>query len=279
MYIRKRIDVRIKIPFPVSNISREMTVIKRYSVFLLLAVVLVTLAFSAEGSSQTRENKFKSQEISEDDGLPVLVKHLPDWESKRSDTTFAKSLPELKKAAGERPILDLIDFAGGTEAVTAAYPAGRLVIVEFTNPQASIDADNQINAYLSRNSDGHTVYRRIGNYNVFAFDAADTAAAGALVDQVKYEKNIQWLGEDPFLFRNLERNFINTTADIFVSTVEWVVLGIGSTLLAGVLIGFFYFRFRERQRLEMDEFSDAGGMVRLNLDGFTPSIRSDRFLN
>jgi hypothetical protein len=152
------------------------------------------------------------------------------------------------------------------------------LIVEYTSPQASIDADNQFNGYLAQNPDGHTVYRRIGNYNVFVFDAADPSAATALIDQVKYEKNIQWLGEDPFLFKNLERHFVNTTADIFVSTVEWIVLGIGSTLLLGVILGYFYFQFRERQRLTMKEFSDAGGMVRLNLDGLTPDLSADRLL-
>jgi hypothetical protein len=256
-----------------------MAVMKRFRGFLILAVIVVSLAFLSQANAQNPQNKFKSQEISEVDGLPVLLKHLPEWETKHSEATFAKSLPELKKALGERPILDFIDFAGGTEAVTAGYPAGRLLIVEYTNPQASIDVDNQFTGYLSQNSDGHTVYRRIGNYNVFVFDAVDPAAAAALIDQVKYEKNIQWLGEDPFLFRNLERNFINTTADIFVSTLEWIVLGIGSTLVAGVILGYVFFQFRERQRLTIKEFSDAGGMVRLNLDGLTPDLSTDRLLN
>jgi hypothetical protein len=252
---------------------------KRFLGFLILLLTLVSIGLRSEANAQHRENKFKSQEISEDDGLPVLLKHLPDWETKRSDAAFVKSLPELEKAVGDRPVINLVDFAGGTEAVTAAYPAGRLLIIEYTSPQASIDADNQFNGYLSQNSDGRTVYRRVGNYNVFVLDAADPAAASALIDQVKYEKNIQWLGEDPFLFKNLERNFVNTTADIFVSTVEWIVLGIGSTLLLGITLGYFYFQFRERQRLTMNEFSDAGGMVRLNLDGLTPDMSAERLLN
>jgi hypothetical protein len=252
---------------------------KRFPSFLLLTLVLVSIGLRSEARAQNHQNKFKSQEISEDDGLPVLLKHLPDWETKRSEATFAKSLPDLKKALGERAILDFVDFAGGTEAVTAGYPAGRLLIVEYTSPQASIEADNQFTGYLSQNSDGRTVYRRIGNYNAFVFDAADPVAAAALIDQVKYEKNIHWLGEDPFLFKNLQRNFVNTSADIFISTVEWIMLGMGSTLLVGVLLGYFYFQFRERQRHTMKEFSDAGGMIRLNLDGLTPELSADRLLN
>jgi hypothetical protein len=257
---------------------REMFVMKRLPGFLLVLLMLAFIGLNSEANAQNRQNKFKSQEISEDDGLPVLLKHLPDWEAKRSDAAFVLSLPELKKAAGDHPVLDLIDFAGGTEAVTASYPAGRLLIVEYSSPQASVDADNRFSEYLAQNPDMRTVYRRIGNYNVFVFDA-DPAAVTPLIDQVKYEKNIQWLGEDPFLFKNLERNFVNTTADIFVSTVEWIVLGIGSTLLLGIILGYFYYQFRERQRLTMNEFSDAGGMVRLNLDGLTPDLSTDRLLN
>jgi hypothetical protein len=257
--------------------QREVSEMKRFAGHItVLVLILASLIGGICG--QNRAPKVKSQEVS-DDGLPVLVKHLPDWESKQREATFITDAASLKKAVGDRPVLNIIDFAGGTEAVIAPYPAGKLVIVEFTNPQASIDADTAIQAYLVQDAAAGTVYRRTGNYNIFVFDSPDTAAAANLIDQVKYEKNVQWLGEDPFLFRNIERHFVNTTADIFVSTVEWIVLGIGSTLLLGMILGFLYFRFRERQRLEMNEFSDAGGMVRLNLDGLTPDLRPDKLLS
>jgi hypothetical protein len=251
---------------------------KRFAGFALYVVLTVALVVSGTIFGQTGSGKTKSQEVS-DDGLPVLVKHLPDWESKRQETIFATDQAGLKKALGSRPILDLIDFTGGTEAATASYPAGKLLIVEYTNPQASIDADQHFAQFLAQNPDDQTAYRRTGNYNIFVFDPADPAAASALIDEVKYEKNVQWLGEDPFLFKRLERNFVNTSADIFVSTVEWIALGIGITLLAGLIIGFIYFQFRERQRLTMKEFSDAGGMIRLNLDGLSHDFSADRMLN
>src|SRR5687768_2139474 len=64
---------------------------------------------------------YNSQEVSEVDGIPVLIKHLPDWENVRATTIFATSTDELKAALGERPVLDAIDWAAGTEAVTAHY--------------------------------------------------------------------------------------------------------------------------------------------------------------
>ena len=218
-------------------------------------------------------NPYKSQEVSESDGIPVLIKHLPEWEAYRSKLTFARDANALRQALGERPVFDLIDFSAGTEAVTAPYDAGKLLIVEFTTPQASIDADEKINQRLSElGPSANITYRRIGNYNAFVFDAADPAVAGTLLDQIKYEKNIQWLGDDPFLLRRAERAFINTTSDVFVSTLIWITMGLGFSIFGGIVTGLVFFRIREMKRRSMPTFSDAGGMTRLNLDGFTPDI-------
>jgi hypothetical protein len=214
--------------------------------------------------------------VSESDGIPVLIKHLPEWESVRGQTTFAADANTLRAALGGRPVLDQIDFAGGTEAVTATYPAGRLLIVEFTSPQASIDADDHIRAALA--GDPSTVYRRIGNYNAFVFDATDAAAANALLDQVKYEKTVQWLGRNPYQI-SAERAFVIGTTDLFISTVLIVVMGIGFSLVAGLFTGYLFFLLREKRRSRLAAFTDAGGMTRLNLDGFTPDIMPKGFLN
>jgi hypothetical protein len=215
--------------------------------------------------------------VSDKDGLPVLLKHLPDWESVRGQARFATSAGELKAVLGDRPVLDLIDFSIGTEAVTAPYPAGKLLIVEFSTPQASIESDADFTAKLAQTGDASTVYRRIGNYNAFVFDAADPAAASALLDQVKYEKNVQWIGKNPFLI-SAERAFVLQTSDLFFSTVMVILIGIGLSVLGGILAGFVFFRVREQKRAAMPTFTDAGGMTRLNLDGFTPDISAGRLL-
>jgi hypothetical protein len=46
-----------------------------------------------------------------------------------------------------------------------------------------------------------------------------------------------------------------------------------------LVVGYIYFLFREKQRQTFHEFSDAGGMIRLNLDGLTPDIAQNRLLN
>jgi hypothetical protein len=218
---------------------------------------------------------YQTQEYSEGDRIPVLIKHLPDWESVRESTTFAHDVTALKAKLGERPVLDQIDLTPGTEAALATYPAGKLLIVEFASPQSSAEADGKITASLA--DDATTAYRRIGNYNAFVFDAKDAASAAALLDQVKYEKDIQWLGKNPFRITP-ERAFVLTTSDIFLSTVIVIVMGIGIAILGGLIAGFTYFMFRERRRAGMSAYTDAGGMTRLNLDGFTPDLAPERLL-
>jgi hypothetical protein len=246
-------------------------------VLTMLLLVLAGATFST--FAQRDLPTTKSQEVSDSDNIPVLVKHLPDWEKVRSQATFINSPPALKTALGDRPILDLVDFTAGTEAVTAPYPAGKLLLIEYSGPQLSVEVDGNIRNYLATNNDGHTFYRRVGNYNILVFDATDEAAANALISQIKYEKTIQWLSGDPNLLHRMERAFVNQTSDLFYSTVEVILLGMGLSVVSGLIIGFVYFQLRERRRGTFKEFSDAGGMTRLNLDGFTPEIAANKMLS
>src|SRR5262249_1378225 len=81
--------------------------------------------------------------------IPVLVKHLPDWEKAKSQALYAVSLASLKEVAGSQPIFDAVDFTGGTEAVAANYGQAQLVIVEFSSPQFSVDNDQRISAKIA----------------------------------------------------------------------------------------------------------------------------------
>jgi len=212
------------------------------------------------------------------DATPVLIKHLPEWETVGENATFATSVNELKAVLGDREILDLIDFSGGTEAAIASYPAGKLLLIEYSTPQASIDADAAFTSKLAAINDALTVYRRIGNYNAFVFDAPNPTAANALLDQVKYEKTVQWLGKNPFAI-SAERAFVLTISDVFLSTVIVILLWVGFSLLLGTAAGYIFFHLREKKRAAMPNFTDAGGMTRLNLDGLTPEIGTERLLN
>jgi hypothetical protein len=211
-----------------------------------------------------------SQEVSEVDGQPVLLKHLPDYETVGGSAKFTTDKNELRAVIGTDgwTAIDVLEFPIGTEAVTAAYPEGRLMIVEYTNPQSSIEADQKIQQ-LSANGGTSFVYRRIGNYNAFVFGSSDAAAASVLLDKIKYQKTVQWLGEDPYILKRLERYMLSTSRDIMVSTVKFIVFGLAGSVLAGIAAGFIFFRMRDQKRTHRTAFTDAGGMTRLNLDGLS----------
>jgi len=256
--------IRTRITLSPMKLPLKFTAFAAVSTLLLLGPTISAF------TQQERYNGAKSQETSDVDGVPVLLKHLPDWENVKERAVFVTDANGLNAAIGNRTINDLVDFAGGTEAVSAKYAAGTLLIIEYTNPQLSIAADQSFQQGVA--ADGSIVYRRIGNYSTFVFDASDQAAAGALLDQIKYEKQVQWLGEDPFLLQKIERYFAQTGRDVAISTVIWIGMIFGITIATGIAVGISYYRYRESQRSGMTAFSDAGGLTRLNLDDLSEPL-------
>jgi hypothetical protein len=217
--------------------------------------------------------------VSEDDLTPGVLKALPDYEKVKDKATHITNSDELKKAlGGERGVLDLIDFKSGNDAATADYPEGKLLIVEFASPQSSFETDNQIKERLAQKPVANLFYRRIGNYNVLLFDSKDEASADNLLKQIKYQKTVKWLGEDPFQYNRAERHFVQSTLQLFLSTILAIAAILGTVLVLGIAAGIIYFRVRNKSREEMTAFSDAGGMIRLNLDELTPDVAPDRLL-
>lgn len=255
---------------------------KNGSVKIALLFCILSLFSFSISAQQPNLPEIKSQEVSEDDGIPVLIKHLPDWENARNSAAYIKNTNELRNALGERPVFNTIDFVAGTEAVTAPYAEGKLLIVEYSTPQASVDTDNKVKQIVGENGENQesagVFYRRIGNYNVFLFDGKSESDASALFDRIKYEKVVQWLGEDPTLLKKAERAIVMGTTDVILSTATAIVLGLLFALLTGIAVGLIFFYVRKQQRSGMKEFSDAGGMIRLNLDELTPQILPERFL-
>ena len=235
---------------------------------VILLTILAVGAVVASAQTQTS----KSQEISDVDGQPVLLQHLPNYESVRASAVFTTDKAVLQSTVQKRSILEVLEFPFGTEAVTALYPEGRLLIVEYTNPQSSSEADTKIQQFIAEKPQAGVVYKRIGNYNAFVLDAPDAVAANGLLDQVKYEKTVQWLGEDPHILKKLERYMVTTSRDIMIATVLVIVLGLAASVLAGIAAGFIFFRVRDQKRAHRTAFSDAGGLTRLNLDGLSEDL-------
>lgn len=214
-------------------------------------------------------------DASEDD-IPVLVKHLPNWQTAQPWAHYAVSSNALKQDVPGQPILNEVSFEGGTEAVAAHYWASYLVIIEFTTPQLAGDNDRRITAkVLELRHAGQSVpsaYRRVGNYSVFVFNAPDEKTAMQLIDQVKYEQVVQWLGENPYWFEKAQRIYAGTTAGVLIAVLQSSGLSILICLAIGGVLGALLFQ-RRRKSQTAAGYSDAGGMVRLNIDEMT--VESD----
>jgi hypothetical protein len=212
--------------------------------------------------------------------VPVLVKHLPNSEVAGRDAIYAVNSDLLLQSIPNQPILKEVSFEGGTEAVTASYGQSQMVIVEFTTPQFSVENDQRIWTKIAElKSQGQPVpiaYRRVGNYSVFVFNAPDEKTANALVDQVKYEQVVQWLGDDPRMAERLQRYFRQTSAGVLLAVLKSSGLSLLLCLGVGTLFGALLFRRRLAQQATL--YSDAGGATRLNLDELTDAGSSHRLL-
>ena len=214
--------------------------------------------------------------------MPVLVKHLPDWQNAQRSAIYAVNIGALTESIPNQSILNEISFDGDAEAVAAYYGASQLVIVEFNTPQLAGDNDRQIAAKIQElRTQGQPIpnaYRRVGNYSVFVFNAKDERAANQLIDQVKYEQVVQWLGDNPHWYEKAVREWAQTSAGVIVAVLESSGLALISCLAIGGAIGALLFRRRRALQRQAALYSDAGGMVRLNLDDITAISDSNRLL-
>ena len=204
--------------------------------------------------------------------IPVLVKHLPGWQ--QAQVLYAVDNETLKKMFSNQPVLDAVSFAGGAEAAAAEYGLQKLVVIEFNTASLATDNDQRIRAKLQElSTQGQpvpTAYRRVGNYAVFVFDAPSAEAANQLIDQVKYQQVVQWLGPNPFAYEQATREFTETTLGVLVSVVQTSGLALLGCFVVGGIFGALLFRSRRAQQRAREAYADSDAMLRLNLDELTP---------
>jgi len=212
--------------------------------------------------------------------IPVLVKHLPGWQ--QAQLLYAVDNETLKKTFSNQPVFDVVSFAGGAEAAAAEYGPQKLVVIEFNTASLATDNDQRIKAKLQElSTQGQpmpTAYRRVGNYSVFVFDAPSAEAANQLIDQVKYQQVVQWLGQNPFSYEQATREFTETTLGVLVSVVQTSGIALVGCLAVGGLFGALLFRSRRAQQRAREAYADSDAMLRLNIDELTPENDPARLL-
>jgi uncharacterized protein DUF6599 len=211
-----------------------------------------------------------SEPLDQGDGeVPVLIKHLPNPDEAHKTAVFVSSFDTLDRLL-EHPVLTAVKADGNADAAIASYGLSQVVIVEFNTPQLASENDRRITARIQElwnsGQPAPSAYRRVGNYSVFVFNARDEQTAKQLIDQVHYEQVVSWLGENPNILRRAEERYIDTTLGVLVTVLKASGYALVGCLGLGGLVGALLFGYRRSQQKAFTAYSDAGGMMRLNLD-------------
>jgi len=214
--------------------------------------------------------------------VPVLMKHLPFPNEAQKNAVYLSSFFDLQRLPFQSAVYDAVQADGNADAVLATYGPSKVLLVEFHTPQLATENDQRIIARIHElwklGQPAPTAYRRVGNYSVFVFDAPDEQTAKQLIDQVKYEQVVQWLGENPNILKEAEKRYVNTTLGVLIAVVKASGYALVLCLGMGGLIGGLLFSYRRSQQKDMTAFSDAGGMLRLNLDELSAETDPGRLL-
>ena len=214
--------------------------------------------------------------------IPPLIKHLPNPEEAQKNAVYLNSFADLQLLPFQHAVFDAVQSVGNADAVLATYGPSKVLIVEFNTPQLATENDKRIIARIQElwklGQPAPTAYRRVGNYSVFVFDAPDEQTAKQLIDQVKYEQVVQWLGDNPNILKEAQKRYVDTTLGVLVTVLKASGYALITCLGMGGLIGGLLFSYRRSQQKAATAYSDAGGMLRLNLDELTPETDPGRLL-
>jgi len=203
------------------------------------------------------------------DTLPPLLGSLPEeFKVALSEGYFLgpeslnSSLPDAK---------EMFEFNGDAEAVTAEYafrPEAlrlKLAIVEYHTPQFATDAVGRAESFidsLPEDRKWRIIVKRVGNYVIEAQNVEDREFAEQLMEKIEYPYTVKWL-RDPLLLTK-DPFHLQKAAQMLVSSFTIIGVMLGTVLVGGLIFGTTIFVKRRKQQREM--FSDAGGMLRLDID-------------
>jgi len=214
--------------------------------------------------------------------IPALVKHLPMPDQSQKVATFLTRFKGIQTLVPNQTVLSAVETGGDADAAFADLASGKVLIIEYNTPQLAKENDGKI---ISKIHDLWTLgqpapigYRRVGNYSVFVFDAPDDATAKQLIDQVKYEQIVQWLGRNPYIYQEAQKQYVETTLGVFVAVVKASGFAFLGCVGLGGLLGTLLFSRRRAQQRAREAYSDAGGMLRLNIDELTAETDPARLL-
>lgn len=234
-----------------------------------------------EAVEQSFVETLKSTLVVDEGELPSLPFNLPGQNKIADSEIYVIGSLALAQIKAFAELKDVVNFTGGTHAITGDYGKFNLIIVEYHNPQLATDGYSQFQSYfnnLTAQEKSSRILKRIGNYVVTATNVQSLQDAEAIIAQIKYTPKVYWEGTKitdlPIQFRPPDPLAIqeaSQTAGVIIRTFYWIGIMILSAILIGFVTGgsFFYWKRYRRRKLGLDDiFSDAGGTVRLNLDQY-----------
>ena len=162
----------------------------------------------------------------------------------------------------------------GSAVSTSSSPV-KLVVVECHTPEFATDEMARVTGYISSLPEieqQQIVFKRTGNYIVAALNVGDREFAEGLINSVQYPYTVKWLRNplwptnDPFR--------VQKAADMLLSTFGLLGLILLTVMMGGTIFGTTVFLKRRKQQREV--FSDAGGMLRLDIEPFVLALPPKR---
>jgi hypothetical protein len=178
----------------------------------------------------------------------------------------------LSQAAAAGASRDRADNARGIGATkSAAEQPLNLVVVEYHTPQFATDGMVRLNSFVESLPEAERdriIFQREGNYMIGAVNVWDRELAQGLIGSIKYPYTVKWLRNplwptnDPFRMEKTAQMLLSTFG--LLGLILLTVLTIGSAFGATI--------FLKRRKRQQEIFSDAGGMLRLDIDPFESTL-------
>jgi hypothetical protein len=207
--------------------------------------------------------------------IPVLIQHLPAEGMVPGTERFVAGPRALTRLLGNQDPNDVFLLANpAVEAALAEYRVGGttapLMIVEYQTPQLAATAYQQVQNYFNALPDSERaqrVLKREGNYIIEALNVQNSQALQPIVAQIKYAPVIHWLKKNPLeALQQFQSDAQISLIDFYLTAFGFIGVSLLIALMGGVLFGYVAFLWRRRRLRAWPGFSDAGGMLRLNLD-------------
>ncbi|MEP7337397.1 MAG: DUF6599 family protein [Acidobacteriota bacterium] len=228
-------------------------------------------------------DSLKGHIVSDEGEMPSLPFNLPGEHKINNTDKYIVGPVALGRIKEFADLKDVVNFAGGTQAVAANYQNGNgqmsLIIFEFHTPQLATDGNAQIQNHLEALPvpEGNLrLLKRIGNYIVVATNVQDTPSAEGIIAKVRYSPKVYWEGKKitniPLQFRPpdpIVMEEASQTANMIIRTFYWIGVMISGAIIMGFIAGsslYYWNRYRWRKFGSDEAFSDADGSVRLHLN-------------